>query len=56
MIDHTGIGVADVARSAAFYDATLAALGLRRVMQLPPEDGANAVGYGSDYPDRKSVV
>jgi catechol 2,3-dioxygenase-like lactoylglutathione lyase family enzyme len=27
MIDHTGIGVADVARSAAFYDAALGALG-----------------------------
>ena len=26
MIDHTGIGVADVARSAAFYDAALGAL------------------------------
>ena len=23
MIDHTGIGVADVARSAAFYDAAV---------------------------------
>jgi catechol 2,3-dioxygenase-like lactoylglutathione lyase family enzyme len=27
MIDHTGIGVANVARSAAFYDAALGALG-----------------------------
>ena len=50
MIDHTGIGVADVARSAAFYDAALGALGLRRAMQLPPGDGADAVGYGIDYP------
>lgn len=50
MIDHTGIGVADVARSAAFYDPVLAALGLRRVMQLPSEDGSDAVGYGVDYP------
>jgi catechol 2,3-dioxygenase-like lactoylglutathione lyase family enzyme len=50
MIDHTGIGVADVARSAAFYDAALGALGLRRAMQLPPADGADAVGYGVDYP------
>lgn len=50
MIDHTGIGVADVARSAAFYDAALAALGLRRVAQLPPETGADAVGYGDAYP------
>jgi len=50
MIDHTGIGVADVARSAAFYDAVLSALGLRRAMQLPPGDGADAIGYGVDYP------
>jgi catechol 2,3-dioxygenase-like lactoylglutathione lyase family enzyme len=50
MIDHTGIGVADIARSAAFYDAALGALGLRRVMQLPENDGADGVGYGVDYP------
>ncbi len=50
MIDHTGIGVADVARSAVFYDAALLPLGLRRVMQLPENDGADAVGYGVDYP------
>jgi catechol 2,3-dioxygenase-like lactoylglutathione lyase family enzyme len=50
MIDHTGIGVADVARSAAFYDAALAALGLRRVAQLPENDGADAVGYGLTHP------
>jgi catechol 2,3-dioxygenase-like lactoylglutathione lyase family enzyme len=37
MIDHTGIGVAEVARAATFYDAALGALGFRRVMQLPPE-------------------
>jgi catechol 2,3-dioxygenase-like lactoylglutathione lyase family enzyme len=50
MIDHTGIGVADVARSAAFYDAALSALGLSRVMQLPANDGADGVGYGVDFP------
>ncbi|MFF7056731.1 VOC family protein [Achromobacter spanius] len=50
MIDHTGIGVADVARSAAFYDSALQALGLRRVMQIPSDDGSDAVGYGVDYP------
>jgi catechol 2,3-dioxygenase-like lactoylglutathione lyase family enzyme len=50
MIDHTGIGVADVARSAGFYDAALGALGLRRVIQLPENDGADAVGYGVEYP------
>ena len=50
MIDHTGIGVADVGRSADFYDAALGALGLRRVMQLPENSGADGIGYGVDYP------
>lgn len=50
MIDHTGIGVTDVARSAGFYDAALAPLGLRRVMQIPENDGSDGVGYGVDYP------
>ncbi|HEY4072265.1 MAG TPA: VOC family protein [Herbaspirillum sp.] len=50
MIDHTGIGVADVARSATFYDAALGALGFRRVAQLPEGNGIDGVGYGVDYP------
>ena len=50
MIDHTGIGVADVGRSAAFYDAALGALGLRRVMQLPESSGIDGIGYGVVYP------
>ena len=39
MIDHTGIGVANVAVSAAFYDAALGALGLRRAVQMPEGSG-----------------
>jgi catechol 2,3-dioxygenase-like lactoylglutathione lyase family enzyme len=50
MIDHTGIGVADVRRSAAFYEAALGALGLRRVVELPAHDGGDGVAYGADYP------
>jgi catechol 2,3-dioxygenase-like lactoylglutathione lyase family enzyme len=50
VIDHTGIGVADVALSAAFYDAALGALGMRRVMQLPDGDGSDGIGYGVEYP------
>jgi catechol 2,3-dioxygenase-like lactoylglutathione lyase family enzyme len=50
MIDHTGIGVADVAHSATFYDAALGALGLRRVVQMPENDGADGIGYGTEYP------
>ena len=48
MIDHTGIGVSDMAAAARLYDAALGALGLKRVMQLA--DGADGVGYGVDYP------
>ena len=50
MIDHTGIGVSDMARAAKFYDAALGALGLRRSMQLPADDGSDGIGYGVDYP------
>ena len=50
MIDHTGIGVADVGRSAYFYDAALGALGMRRVMQIPEDVGTDGVGYGLEYP------
>jgi catechol 2,3-dioxygenase-like lactoylglutathione lyase family enzyme len=50
MIDHTGIGVADIARSARFYDAVLGALGLRRTVQMPADSGADGVGYGVTYP------
>ncbi len=50
MIDHTGIGVADVGRSAKFYDSALGALGLRRVMQMPDNVGTDGIGYGFQYP------
>jgi catechol 2,3-dioxygenase-like lactoylglutathione lyase family enzyme len=50
MIDHTGIGVADVARSAVFYDAILGTLGWRRVAQIPENTGVDGVAYGVDHP------
>src|SRR6202795_1764155 len=50
MIDHTGIGVADVGRSAKFYDAALGALGMRRVAQIPDNDGTDCMCYGLDPP------
>ena len=43
MIDHISLGVSDLARSVAFYDAALAPLGIVRVWT----DG-DAAGYG--YP------
>jgi catechol 2,3-dioxygenase-like lactoylglutathione lyase family enzyme len=41
MIDHVSIQCADPAASAAFYDAVLAPLGGRRVMEFGP-----VIGYG----------
>src|SRR5262249_3430834 len=56
-IDHTGIGVADIERSARFYDATLGALGLRPFVQIPKPGGLatdgdelGGVGYGAAFP------
>ena len=49
MIDHTGIGVSNVAESAAFYDAVLGTLGMHRAMQMPDGEGTDGVGYGIDY-------
>jgi catechol 2,3-dioxygenase-like lactoylglutathione lyase family enzyme len=50
MIDHTGIGVANVSESAHFYDAALGALGMRRAAQMPENQGTDGIGYGIDYP------
>ena len=47
MLDHVGIQCADLARSAAFYDAVLAPLGASRLM-----DFGVAMGYGvAPHPD-----
>jgi catechol 2,3-dioxygenase-like lactoylglutathione lyase family enzyme len=36
MLHHVSIGVADVQRAARFYDATLKALGFKRIMEVMP--------------------
>jgi catechol 2,3-dioxygenase-like lactoylglutathione lyase family enzyme len=46
MLDHLSIQVKDVQASAAFYDAVLAPLGGRRIL-----DFGNLIGYGTDFPD-----
>jgi len=43
VIDHVSIAVADLARSAAFYDAVLATVGLRR-----RKERAGSIGWGPD--------
>lgn len=47
VLDHVGMQCADLVASAAFYDAVLAPLGARRIM-----DFGSAIGYGvPPHPD-----
>lgn len=46
MIDHISLGVSDLERAAHFYEATLAALGLSRLVTR-----AGTVGFGKAYPE-----
>jgi catechol 2,3-dioxygenase-like lactoylglutathione lyase family enzyme len=46
MIDHISVAVADLAKSAAFYDPLLATLGMTRVADRP-----ETIGYGKRYPE-----
>ena len=46
MIDHISVGVADLERAARFYEATLAPLGLTRVVTRPA-----TIGFGKNYPE-----
>jgi catechol 2,3-dioxygenase-like lactoylglutathione lyase family enzyme len=58
LIDHFGIGVSDIDRSARFYEAALRPLGMAIVMRITrdpaPTQDENAdlggVAYGIDYP------
>ena len=46
MIDHISIQVRDLTASAAFYEAVLAPLGLKRFVDRP-----GTVGFGKRYPE-----
>lgn len=49
MIDHLGILVSDIARSRAFYEAALGALGMSVQMEVGQDktgDGTTALGFG----------
>lgn len=46
-IDHISVGVANVTRSKAFYDAALAPLGMAAVMPVAVGGQIVAVGYGA---------
>src|ERR1700753_792026 len=46
MIDHVSVGVRDLERASRFYEATLAALGLSRLVTRPA-----TIGFGKSYPE-----
>ena len=46
MIDHISVGVSDLERAARFYEATLAPLGLSRLVTRPA-----TIGFGKAYPE-----
>ena len=46
MIDHVSVGVSDLERSARFYEATLAPLGLSRLVTRPA-----TVSFRKTYPE-----
>jgi len=46
VIDHVSVAVADLARSAAFYEAVLAPLGLAKLVTRE-----RTVGFGKSYPE-----
>ena len=46
MIDHISVGVSDLDRSAHFYEAILAPLGLSRLVTRPA-----TIGFGKTYPE-----
>ncbi len=52
MLDHVTFGVSDFPRSANFYDASFAPLGMKRLFDVPPEHsgGAACTGYGDTRP------
>jgi catechol 2,3-dioxygenase-like lactoylglutathione lyase family enzyme len=51
MLDHLSIGVRDLQRSIAFYDAAFAPLDYLRVW-----DGKNAAGYGEPGGEDKFAI
>jgi catechol 2,3-dioxygenase-like lactoylglutathione lyase family enzyme len=46
VIDHVSIGVRDLGKAAAFYDAVLAPLGMAQM-----RDRGTRIGYGKTYPE-----
>lgn len=52
LIDHLNIGVPELARSLAFYEAALAPLGIVRLLHVPPnpsDDQLEMYGFGQGH-------
>ena len=47
LISHVSLGTNDFERATAFYDAVLATLGLKRLVEVP---SASAIAYGRQHP------
>ncbi|MCA3254613.1 MAG: VOC family protein [Alphaproteobacteria bacterium] len=47
ILSHVSVGAADLPRALAFYDAVLAAVGARRVV----DEGGQGVAYGRQFPE-----
>lgn len=52
MIDHTGVQVSELSRSKAFYEAALAPLGYRLLMELTAEQTGGFAGAGFGEPPK----
>jgi catechol 2,3-dioxygenase-like lactoylglutathione lyase family enzyme len=50
MLDHLSLGVSDLAKARAFYDAALAPLGYRRLFDI-----ADASGYGEERRPQRAL-
>ena len=50
MLDHLGINASNFETSRQFYEASLAALGITKIMEVTPEQtgGYHGIGYGAD--------
>jgi hypothetical protein len=61
MIDHTGVGMSDPARSRNFYERALAPIGYSVLSVIPPEHTGGAVVLGldvapkPDFPDGHNI-
>ena len=57
MIHHMSIGVSDISRSGAFYDAILLPLGFIRAFEdLRPGERNQAIGYGTVIDEDKFTI